>query len=58
MSGVSGGQVLEASKERHDLRFSLELDLHLAGSALVETGHVIPQGNADVRAIDVSPLDV
>src|SRR5260221_2071387 len=50
-------QVLEASKERPYLSFRLELDPNLVGSVLVETGHVISQSNADVRAIDVSPLD-
>src|SRR5258707_363522 len=50
-------QVLEASKERPYLSFRLELDPNLVGSVLVETGHVIPQSNTDVRAIDVSPLD-
>jgi AraC-like DNA-binding protein len=50
-------QVLEASKERPYLSFRLELDPNLVGSVLVETGHVIPQSHADVRAIDVSPLD-
>src|SRR5258708_8905811 len=50
-------QVLEASKERPYLSFRLELDPNLVGSVLVETGHFITQSNADVRAIDVSPLD-
>ena len=50
-------QVLEASKERPYLSFRLELDPNLVGSVLVETGHAVPQTNADVRAIDVSPLD-
>jgi AraC-like DNA-binding protein len=50
-------QVLEASKERPYLSFRLELDPVHVGSVLVETGHVVPPRHADVRAIDVSPLD-
>jgi AraC-like DNA-binding protein len=51
-------QVLEASREQPYLSFRLELDPHLVGSVLVEAGHVISPGQADVSAIAVSPLEV
>src|SRR6266702_1291738 len=51
-------QVLEASKERPYLSLRLELAPTLVGSVMVEAGHAEPPGPADVRAIDVSPLDV
>src|SRR3989454_6966887 len=50
-------QVLEASKERPYLSLRLELAPTLVSSVLVEAGHSSPPGHADVRAIDVSPLD-
>ena len=50
-------QVLEASKERPYLSLRLALDSTLVGSVMVEAGHSAPPGQADVRAIDVSPLD-
>ncbi len=51
-------QVLEASKERPYLSLRLELAPTLVSSVMVEAGHASPAGHADVRAIDVSPLDV
>lgn len=51
-------RVLEASKERPYLSLRLELPSALVGSVMVETGHVSPPRHADVRAINVSPLDV
>ncbi len=51
-------QVLEASKERPYLSLRLELAPTLVSSVMVEAGHTSPPGPADVRAIDVSPLDV
>src|SRR5258708_21858034 len=51
-------QVLEASKERPYLSLRLELAPTVVGSVMVEAGHLSPPGHADVRAIDVSPLDV
>src|SRR2546430_67615 len=51
-------QILEASKERPYLSLRLELAPTLVGSVMVEAGHLSPPGHADVRAIDVSPLDV
>jgi AraC-like DNA-binding protein len=53
-------RVLEASKERPYLSLRLELAPALVGSVLLEAGHsshASPPGHADVRAIDVSPLD-
>ena len=50
-------QVLEASKERPYLALRLELAPTLVGAVMVEAGHSSPPGPADVRAIDVSPLD-
>src|SRR5712691_6556482 len=51
-------QVLEASKERPYLSLRLELAPTLVGSVMVEAGHASPPGEASVRAIAVSPLDV
>ena len=52
-------QVLEASKERPYLSLRLELTPGLVGSVLNEADHAWPpQDHADVRAMDVSPLDV
>ena len=51
-------QVLEASKDRPYLSLRLELDSQLVSSVMVEAGHYASSRNtADVRAIDVSPLD-
>lgn len=50
-------QVLEASRERPYLSLRVELDPTLVGSVLVEAGHVLPPGHADVSATGVSPLD-
>lgn len=51
-------QILEASKELPYLSFRLELSPILVDAVLVESGRSLPVGNMDVRAIDVSPLDV
>ena len=51
-------QVIEASQERPYLALRLEIDPALVGSVLVEAGHLSPRSHADVRAINVSPLDV
>ncbi len=51
-------RVLEASKERPYLSLRLELAPTLVGSVMVEAGHAWPPGEASVRAIAVSPLDV
>ncbi len=50
-------QVLEASKEQPYLSLRLELAPTLVSSVMVETGHASPRDHAEVRAIDVSPLD-
>ncbi len=51
-------QVLEASKECPYLSLRLELNPQLVSSVMVEAGHYMPQRSpADVRAMDVSPLD-
>jgi AraC-like DNA-binding protein len=50
-------QIIEASHERPYLSLSLELDPPLVGSVMVEAGHFSPRSHADVRAINVSPLD-
>jgi AraC-like DNA-binding protein len=50
-------QVIEASQERPYLSLSLQLDPSLVGSVMVEAGHFSPRNHADVRAINVSPLD-
>ncbi len=51
-------RVLEASKERPYLSLRLALAPALVGSVLLEAGHISPPGEASVRAIDVSPLNV
>jgi AraC-like DNA-binding protein len=50
-------QVLEASRKQPYLSFRLVLDPNLVGSVMIEAGHVMPSGNADVRAVDVSSLN-
>ena len=50
-------QVIQASQERPYLSLRLELDPTLVSSVMVEAGHFSPRSHADVRAIDVSPLD-
>ena len=49
--------VLEASQELPYLSLSVRLDPTLVGSVMVEAGHVPLPSHADVRAINVSPLD-
>ncbi len=51
------GHVLDASKERPYLSLRLELDPTLVSSVMVEAGRFSPRSHADVRAINVSPLD-
>ena len=50
-------QVLEASRERPYLALRLELAPTLVSSVLVEASHSFSKEHADVRAIDVSPMD-
>jgi len=54
----SVSQVLEASQERPYLSLRLELSPSLVSSVMVETDYPTPPSRADVRAIDVSSLDV
>ncbi len=54
----SVSQVLEASTERPYLSLRLELPTPLVSSVMVETGYRSSPSGADVRAINVSPLDV
>ena len=51
------GHILDASQERPYLSLRLELDPTLVGSVIVEAGHFSPRSHADMRAINVSPLD-
>jgi AraC-like DNA-binding protein len=50
-------QITEASQEQPFLSLCVLLDRSLVGSVMVEAGHVSPRSHADVRAINVSPLD-
>lgn len=49
--------VLQASQEQPYLSLALRLDPTLVGSVMVEAGHVSTHSRADVRAMNVSPLD-
>lgn len=52
-------QVLEASRERPYLSLRLELEPQLVSSVMVEAGYFVsPRNAADIRAIDVYPLDM
>jgi AraC-like DNA-binding protein len=51
-------QIIEASPEQPYLSLRLALEPTLVGSVMVEAGHFSPRSHADVRAINVSPLDV
>ena len=50
-------QILEASKVQPYLSLRLDLDPTLVGSVMVEAGHPLSRSRAEVKAIDVSPLD-
>jgi AraC-like DNA-binding protein len=50
-------QVVDASPERPYLSLRLNLDPTLVGSVMIEAGYPTPRGQAEARAIDVSPLD-
>lgn len=50
-------QIIEASPEHPYLSVRLDLDSALVSSVMVEAGQPSPRRHADVRAIDVSPLD-
>jgi AraC-like DNA-binding protein len=51
-------RILEASPERPYLGLRLDLDPGLVGSVMADAGHTAPSGQLNVRAIDVSPLDI
>jgi AraC-like DNA-binding protein len=51
-------QILEASKEKPYLSFRLELTPALVSSVILEAGQSSLSTRCDVRAMDVSPLDV
>ncbi len=51
-------RITEASEERPYLGLVLRLDPTLVGSVMVEAGHSAPRRPSDVKAINVSPLDV
>ena len=51
-------QILEASKAQPYLSLRLDLDPTLVGSVMVEAGYLSSRNRAEVKAIDVSPLDV
>src|SRR5258706_6279891 len=51
-------QVLKASKEKPYLSFRLVLSPALVSAVMAETDYALAPGRADMRAVDVSPLDV
>jgi len=51
------GEVVEASPERPYLSFRLVLDPSVVTSVMVESGHVQPNGDGSMKAVDVSSLD-
>jgi AraC-like DNA-binding protein len=51
-------EIIEASQERPYLSLRLDLDPTLVGSVMVEAGHSSPPNHADMRAINVSALDL
>jgi AraC-like DNA-binding protein len=51
-------EILEASKAKPYLSLRLDLDPTLVGSVMVEAGNPSSRSRTDVKAIDVSPLDV
>jgi AraC-like DNA-binding protein len=53
----SVNRVLKASPERPYLCLRVELPPILVSAVMVESGHAPPAGRADVRAVDVSPVD-
>jgi AraC-like DNA-binding protein len=51
-------RLLEASKNQPYLALRLELDPTLVGSVMVEAGDIAPKKHTDVKAVNVSSLDV
>src|SRR5208337_164402 len=52
------GEVVEASSKLPYLSCRLVLDPAIVTSVMVESGHVEPSGDGNVKAVDVSPLDM
>ena len=52
------GQVLDASNEEPYLSLLLNLDQTLVGSVIAEAGDIAPQNDTNVKAINVSSLNV
>jgi AraC-like DNA-binding protein len=50
-------QIIKGSKEQPYLGLRLDLDPIFVGWVMIESGHTASPSHADVRAIDVSPLD-
>src|SRR5947209_7972080 len=50
-------QIGEASNDPPHLSLRLDLNPSIVGSVMVEAGLPAPRGSANVKAIDVSPLD-
>jgi AraC-type transcriptional regulator N-terminus len=50
-------QILAASPAQPYLSLRLDLDPTLVGSVMVEAGHPSARSRAEVKAIDVSPLE-
>lgn len=51
-------QILEASKAKPYLSLRLDLDPALVGSVMVEAGHPSSHSRTNVKALNVSPLDL
>ena len=51
-------RLLEASKDQPYLALRLELDPTLVGSVMVEAGDIPPKKHTDVKAVNVSSLDM
>ena len=51
-------QVVEGSVEQPYLSFRLDLDASLVASVMMDSGIKIKKGEASVKAMDVSPIDV
>ena len=49
--------IIDASRDRPYLSLRLELDAAVVGSVMVEAGFPSPRGQANAKAINVSPLD-
>lgn len=50
-------QVVEGSREQPYLGLRVDLDPIFVGSVMIESGHTASSSHADLRALNVSPLD-